>query len=251
MMLSHSLTNELYLRLLAAVLLVSPAVWPPCTHADETKTNMDANAARALKAVSQRLADAKSLQFESSILFNTVEQQAKEVFEIRMQYFVKRPNRLHVRGLRDDGSQFSVWYDGKAFSTFEPDLNTYSTVDAPDAIDGLMDSLTGDAALPLADLLYSDPFASFTRQLVSGLHRGQRSINGELCDYLSFKTEESHFQIWITVGHTPTPRRFVVNHFNVPGAPQLIADLSNWDLAPKLDDAMFQFKPPKGATRKP
>lgn len=61
---------------------------------------------------------------------------------------------------------------------------------------------------------------SFTRQIVSGLHRGQRMVNGELCDYLSLK-------IWITAGNDPTPRRFVVNYFNVPGAPQLIADLSN------------------------
>lgn len=246
-----NLGNKYSSRLLTAVLFSLSALWLSCTQADVADANMDADVAGILKAVSKRLADSEALQFEATILFNTLEQDNKDMFEVRIQYFVQRPNKLRVRGRRDDGSRFSAWYDGQTFSTLESDLNTYSEVNVPGSIDDLLDSLIGDVELPLADLLYSDPFASFTRQLVKGVNRGRRTVSGELCDYLSLETEESHFQIWVTAGGDPTPRRFVVNHFEVPGAPQLIAELTNWNFAPKLDDAMFQFTPPPGATREP
>jgi hypothetical protein len=45
------------------------------------------------------------------------------------------------------------------------------------------------------------------------------------------------------------PRRIVITYKEENGQPQFSADLSNWNLAPDLSDALFSFTPPNGAKR--
>jgi hypothetical protein len=45
------------------------------------------------------------------------------------------------------------------------------------------------------------------------------------------------------------PRRIVITYKDEPGQPQFWADASNWNLAPEISDALFEFTPPSGADR--
>jgi hypothetical protein len=57
------------------------------------------------------------------------------------------------------------------------------------------------------------------------------------------------FQVWVAQGGEPLPRRIVITYKDETGQPQFWADLSNWNLAPDVSDALFAFAPPNGAER--
>jgi hypothetical protein len=57
------------------------------------------------------------------------------------------------------------------------------------------------------------------------------------------------FQVWVAQGNEPLPRRIVITYKDENGQRQFWADLSNWNLAPDLSDALFAFTPPNGAER--
>jgi hypothetical protein len=59
------------------------------------------------------------------------------------------------------------------------------------------------------------------------------------------------FQVWVAQGSQPLPRRIVITYKDEPRQPQFWADLSNWNLAPEVSDALFTFTPPEGADRIP
>jgi hypothetical protein len=45
------------------------------------------------------------------------------------------------------------------------------------------------------------------------------------------------------------PRRLVATWRSEPGQPSFIAEMSDWDLSPRLTDADFTFQPPAGAVQ--
>jgi hypothetical protein len=70
------------------------------------------------------------------------------------------------------------------------------------------------------------------------------------CDHLAARTSRGvDFQVWVAQGSEPLPRRVVITYKNETGQPQFWADLSNWNLAPDISDALFTFTPPDGAER--
>ena len=58
-------------------------------------------------------------------------------------------------------------------------------------------------------------------------------------------------QVWIAQGEQPLPRRVILTYKNAPGQPQFRADLSEWNLSPKVADNSFTFTPPAGAEQIP
>jgi hypothetical protein len=70
------------------------------------------------------------------------------------------------------------------------------------------------------------------------------------CDHLAARTAAGvDFQVWVAQGSEPLPRRIVITYKNENGQPQFWADLSKWNLAPDVSDALFSFTPPNGAER--
>jgi hypothetical protein len=70
------------------------------------------------------------------------------------------------------------------------------------------------------------------------------------CDHLAVRTARGvDFQVWVAQGSEPLPKRIVITYKDETGQPQFWADLSNWNLAPQVSDALFTFTPPDGANR--
>jgi hypothetical protein len=70
------------------------------------------------------------------------------------------------------------------------------------------------------------------------------------CDHLAVRTAKGvDFQVWVAQGNEPLARRIVITYKDEAGQPQFWADLSNWNLAPEVSDALFTFTPPAGAER--
>jgi hypothetical protein len=223
-------------------------------HAESQTQTIEQAAADVLRATSEHLAAAKMLSFRATTLYDVVAPSGIKTKVVKQtRFFVKRPDRLHVRAMRDDGAQRQFWYDGKTFSRYEPASGTASRMDAPATIDALLDRLADEyrVSLPLADLLYGDPYGAFREHLLSGAYLGKRLVDGVWCHHLSFESDGADFQLWITTGDDPLPRRFVVTYVEEPEVPELLATFTDWNLEAYMDEGVFRFTPPSGIEEKP
>ncbi len=71
-------------------------------------------------------------------------------------------------------------------------------------------------------------------------------IGGVTCTHLAFSRPDVDFQVWVAEGDRPLPCKYVVTDTSTPQNVSTVTVMSNWDLAPALNDASFRFIPPAG-----
>jgi|GEM_PF-189257 len=161
---------------------------------------------------------------------------------------VKRPNKLRAKragGLMDQ----RFFYDGKTLTLYNPSEKVYATETAPDTIERMIDFAreTVGILLPAADLLYRDAFPLLMQDVTLAALVGKTVIGGVKCDHLLFSRPEVDFQIWVSEGKQPWPRKYVVTETVTPSRLSITTVLSDWNITPAVDDAQFKFVRPKGA----
>ncbi|WP_228719954.1 DUF2092 domain-containing protein [Methylococcus geothermalis] len=163
---------------------------------------------------------------------------------------VRRPDRFRVRYRTDTGGK-RAWYDGKTFTLLDEAHGTYATEQTPAGIDATLDYLITQLGFtpPLSDLLYSDPYAILKQHAVFGFYAGLSEVEGAPCHHLAFVAKNVDWQLWIDDGKLPLPRKFVITYKTLPGAPQYMAVLSDWDFASRLPDSAFGAALPPKAER--
>ena len=161
---------------------------------------------------------------------------------------VRRPDRLHVEYAGDELPRRIV-FDGESFFVLHRDANVYATAAVPADLDAAMDSVFErfGYSVPIADLVYSDPYAVLTESVSSGTLVGRHAVAGTPCHHLAFIQESIDWQIWVEDGPAPLPRKLVITYKDEPGSPQYSATLSDWNFEPRVADAYFEFVPPEGA----
>jgi hypothetical protein len=102
--------------------------------------------------------------------------------------------------------------------------------------------------IPLDDLFrFGTPAAQFDN-IQSAMYAGQDFVDGHLCDHYAFRSDKVDWQIWITTGSKPLPRKIVITSRTDDSRPQSVQML-DWNLKPAFKDAVFKFTPPKGSTK--
>ena len=91
------------------------------------------------------------------------------------------------------------------------------------------------------------PAADFGK-IESAMNAGQDFIDDDLCDHFAFRQGKIDWQIWITTGGRPLPRKVVITNRADEARPQSVS-LIDWNLKPTFKDSVFKFTPPKGATK--
>jgi hypothetical protein len=164
---------------------------------------------------------------------------------------VRRPDRLQAETV-SDRKQRKIYYDGKKITLYGARVKYYATVPAPPTVGETIDILAKKygVAMPLVDLFYWGTDAAPTDGIKFAAYIGPATIDGVKTDQFVFRQEGIDWQIWIQQGATPVPRKLVITTTSEPTHPDYIATM-RWDLAPKLDDKVFAFKPPSGAMRIP
>ncbi|ACV33558.1 DUF2092 domain-containing protein [Accumulibacter sp.] len=161
---------------------------------------------------------------------------------------VERPNRLHAR-IWSARAERELIYDGKTATLYTPAQKYYSTVEFSGNLGELINKLEEryGVEVPLADMfIWGTPAASFDK-IESAMNAGQDFIGKDLCDHYAFRQGMFDWQIWITTGDKPLPRKLVITNRNDDARPQSL-QLIAWNLKPTFKDAVFRFTPPKGAT---
>jgi len=162
---------------------------------------------------------------------------------------VARPNKLRAL-MHSARSERELVYDGKAVTLYAPAQKYYSTVAFSGTIGELIDVLEQryGVQLPLSDLfLWGTPAAPLDK-IVSAMNAGQDFVGDDLCDHYAFRQAKIDWQIWITTGGKPLPRKVVVTNLADEARPQSVSML-DWDLKSTFKDTVFKFTPPKGASK--
>jgi hypothetical protein len=160
---------------------------------------------------------------------------------------VQRPNKLRAV-MRSARAERELIYDGNTVTLYTPalkyyrhhrigrqyrrhDRSTRSQVRCADPAFGSF--LWGTDAAPLD-------------KIESAMNAGQDFIGKDLCDHYAFRQGKVDWQIWITTGDAPLPRKLVITNRSDEARPQSVSYMA-WNLKPTFTDAIFKFTPPKGA----
>ena len=160
---------------------------------------------------------------------------------------VKRPNKMRAQRTGELMNQRFL-YDGKTLTVYDPTKKVYATKTGLDTIEEMITFAreTAGVLLPAADLLYRNAFPLLMQDVTLAVVVGKAVLDGVWCDHLLFSRPEVDFQIWVSEGKQPFPRKYVVTETATPSKLALTTFLSNWNTAPPVDDAQFKFVPPKG-----
>lgn len=163
---------------------------------------------------------------------------------------LQKPNRLRVDFQSLSGGR-QLFYDGQTFSLYTPEAKVYASAAAAPTIDETLDLLAAQYRifLPVADVLVADPDSRLAQNLTSATYVGRILIQGVPCHHLAFRTPEVDWQIWIEDSPQPLPRRLLLTDNSVQGSPQMMANLSRWNVAPTFPADFFTFRPPPDAQK--
>src|SRR5215469_9336997 len=211
------------------------------------------NALTILKNMSEYLAKAERFSVTIRDGYDAVQQSGQKVEfgEIR-KVTVSRPDRLRIEIERSDGEKGLVVFNGKDLTVFTADKNVYATVSKLGTLDQVIKYALENLKIrvPLAMMLLSTLPNELGNLVVSADYVETTTITDVPCDHLAVRTARGvDFQVWVAQGSEPLPRRIVITYKDETGQPQFWADLSNWNLAPEVSDALFTFIPPDGANR--
>ena len=249
------MTSALAVRFAAFVLLLAPAALsaqaaPPAT-ADAAPSAIDSRATEWMKKMSALLAGARTFTIEAEETFDAEFARAYRLQLTNVRTVtMERPSRFSAVATGDTLHRAS-WYDGKALTVLNQKRNVYASLEMPGTIDGVLDTLAADheVFLPLADLLYADPYASMMDGVLYGKYLGIHQAAGVPCHHLTFGQDGAEWQIWIDAGAQPLPRKLAIAYWDLSSVPQYQAVFRRFTLDPKVTADQFTFRAPAGAKR--
>jgi hypothetical protein len=231
------------------VLLAASSGLATCGTLKTSQPAIEPEAEHPLRAMCSTLASAKSFEFSVTAAVDEMTEDGQRIQASRqVRVLVRRPDAIATQ-VAGDGGPWLLRYSGKTLAVMREDRGEYATSEAPATVDAMLDFLFSKygVTIPLADLLFADPYASLTERVESGMYVGRHSVNGTMCHHLLFTQGSVDWQIWIDTGAKPLPRKVVITRKNEQGAPEYVAEISDWNLAPSVSDETFSFKAPAGA----
>ena len=135
-----------------------------------SKKNIEPQADRLLREMTDYLASLKSFKVRSSAVDEVVTAAGQKIqVPSESEVSIERPNRLRSEQLgAENGMGF--WYDGQTMTLACKSSNTYAKVPAPANLDDTIDKARKQFQIeaPGADLLYSHPYDILTEQVTGG-----------------------------------------------------------------------------------
>jgi len=164
------------------------------------KVEIEPAAMALVKAMSNRLAAAKTMSFTAVTTYESPDRTGEPLaFFTRSQVTPQRPDKLRVI-TPGDGPRTEFYYDGKTAQAFEPAANLVAVADAPDTIDGMLRAAFQYAAIyfPFTDVIVSDPLKVITENLTIAFVVGKSIVVGDVpTDIVVLVGKYAHVQLWI------------------------------------------------------
>jgi len=200
--------------------------------ASEFKLVLEPRAMDLLKAMSAKLAAAKSMSFTATVGYEYPSKLGPPiVYTTRYDVTMQRPDKLRIV-MPGDGPASEFYYDGKQMMAYAPVENLVAVVDAPPTIDAALAAAYKSAALfyPFTDLLVADPYAALTNGAILAFVIGPSTVvGGTKTDMLAWANNDVFLQIWIGADDK-LPRRVRATFREDPLRLRHEMELSNWQL---------------------
>jgi hypothetical protein len=249
---------HLALGLLAVSLTVAdvqaqtaPAAAPPPASAAAPAVNLvDPASVQALKDMGAHLRTLKRFGVSTELTGERVLADGQKLqHTATADMDVDTPSRLRIM-MSSARNERELYWDGKVVTLFTPAQKYYSQVEFAGTVGELVKKLEDryNVEVPMSDLFTWGTPAAPLDKLESAMNAGQDFIGKDLCDHYAFRQGMIDFQIWITTGDKPLPRKIVITNRADDARPQSVS-LLDWNLKPTFTSADFKFTPPKGATK--
>jgi hypothetical protein len=213
-----------------------PAEPPPPDH-----PAIEPVALEMLKAMSQRLAGAKSMDFTAVTTYEAPARNGQPLYYATLSAVaLQRPNKLRVV-TPGDGPPSDFYYDGKTMMAYTPGANLVATADAPPTIDAAMKAAYDKAAIyfPFAEVIVEDPYENLSVGLTSAFVVGQSHVIGEtVTDIVAIANANVQAEIWIGV-KDGLPRMARAVYPKDPSQSRYEIQFSNWHLNAPMKDSDF------------
>lgn len=213
--------------------------------------NMEPRAQEALMKMSQSLAGAPSLNFCAKTTMDqwaTPDQMVQVERNSRI-HFV-RPDRVLIETSKGKDT-WTLCHCGSTLTLMDLTTKRYASSPSPHGVEAVFDELADKygAIVPMAELLFPDPYKAMTENIQQGVYVGEHEIAGVPCTHLLFVQEDVDWQIWIASGERSVPRKIIIDYKHLPGRPRFTAMLSDWNFASPADQKLFQPSPPQDAKK--
>ena len=210
---------------------------------------VDPAAVKLLRGMTDYMSSLKQFSVHAQNVFEDVLDSGHRVdHDLSASVMVSRPNKLRVER-RVGPTETLYFYDGKTVTQYRPVEKVYATEAAPGTIEGMFDFARESLGLsmPIADLVYRNAFPLLMQDVTLAMVVGKVDIGGVRCHHLLFSRPGVDFQVWVPEAGAPLPRKYVVTDTGTPALLSITTVMSDWNVAPAVDDARFTFAPPQGA----
>jgi len=215
------------------------------------KPVIDPKADAVLHQLSDHNKQVKSAIFSLTDTIDDVQADGSKLqFAHVREFTAMRPDKLKVE-TKGDVTSRTLWKDGKTLTVLERDKNVYAQIPDPGTINQAIDMLQEkfNMSLPAADLLPADVYKTMTEGCEAIEYVGLGYVGEEKCHHLAFTRDNIDWQMWVTVGDKPSPRKMVITYKRLRGEPQYTMQLHKLEYGPKINDAVFACQIPKGADK--
>jgi hypothetical protein len=195
------------------------------------KMVLEPRAMDLLKAMSARLAAAKTLSFNATAGFEFPSKLGPALlYTTRYEVTLQRPNRLRVL-MPGDGPASEFYYDGKTMMAFAPAENLVAVADAPPTVDAMLQAAYKSSSIffPFTDLILTDPFAALADGKLAFYIGPSGVVGGVKTDMVAWANNDVFMQIWIGADDK-LPRRVRAVFSADPLRLRHEMELANWQL---------------------
>jgi len=236
---------------LLALLLAAPGLCAesaPAGTSQSVVNAVDPASIQALKKMGAHLQTLQRFQVSTNVSSETVLEDGQKLQQSSSaEVQVHRPNKLRAL-MWSARAERELIYQDKIATLYTPALKYYATAEVADNIGGMINQLEAryGVEVPLADLFLWGTDAAPVDKIKSAMNAGQDFIGRDLCDHYAFRQGKIDWQIWITTGESPLPRKLVITNRADEARPQSVSHIA-WNLKPTFQDTIFKFTPPRDA----
>ncbi|MBE9239980.1 DUF2092 domain-containing protein [Synechocystis salina] len=196
------------------------------------QTNLEPKAIEILKAMSDRLAVAKTMKFTAVTTYENPSRLGPALaYHTLSNVTLQRPNKLQVLS-PGDGPASEFYYNGKTLLAFAPTEDLVAIAEAPGTIDEALKFAYETAAIyfPFTDFLVANPYGDIAGDLKTAFYIGQSQvIDGTTTDMVAIATDNVFAQVWIGA-EDKLPRMIRAVYRNDPSRLRHQVTFNNWQL---------------------
>ena len=203
-----------------------------------------------LRKMSHTLATAQAFSFTADQMREHVRDNGTKTQERFSRHItVRRPDALAYTDSGDRGG--AAWYDGKSVTMVSNRDKAWARGPMPATLDEAMDFVSAEYAiqLPMADLLYSNPYDALMTKDTTGGWVDAVQIGDRTCDHLSYSQPVVDWQVWLTEDDRALPCQLEITYKTEKAKPVTRVVFHDWNPDAKVSDDTFAAKVPDGFQR--